>query len=80
LEKPEWADAIWTVPVLHAAQNFSLQDRDKGEHGEKNSEQCTDVKENRREGRYPIGHSGKQRQDPLLRANENLVDRLAQAR
>ena len=43
LEKPEWADPVRSVAILHSSENFSLQHRDKREQGEEHGEHRDNV-------------------------------------
>ena len=56
LEKAERPNAIRSVTILYAAENFSFEDGYKSKDGEKNTEQSGNVNENRRQDRYPIRH------------------------
>ena len=38
LEKPEWTDAIWSVTILDARENFSLHHRDEREERQEHAE------------------------------------------
>jgi hypothetical protein len=59
---------------LHAAEDLSFQDGNQGEDGEKNSEQSANVYQARNDLYDPIRRSGQEREEPLFRTDEDLVD------
>ncbi len=76
LEKPERADAVRSVAVLDARENFPLQHRDEREERHERAEDRGDIEETRSELDDPIGRIRQKREEPMLGANEDLVNTL----
>ena len=77
LKQAERTDAIGPEPVLDAGENFSLQHRDEGEEGEKDSEERDDIEQAGDDLPDPVRRTGEQREEPLLSNHENLVEKTA---
>ena len=80
LEKAEGTDAVGPETVLNSRENFSLEDRDESEKSQKNTEDRANVKKAGSNPLYPDRSATQEREDPLLRDNENLIERMAHPR
>ena len=74
LEKAEWPDAIWSITILDASEDFSFEHGHRREEREKKAEQRPDVDQCRYGLRHPIRRARDQREQPLLRVDEDLID------
>ncbi len=77
LKKPERPDAIWSVTILYAPKNFSLQHGNEREEREKYTEQRGDVDEAGCDLHQPVGRTCQRRKQRLFCANEDLVKKVA---
>src|SRR5437016_3674420 len=77
LKKTKRAHAIWSVAILNASENFSLQNRDERKEDEKNGEEAGDIDQGGNNLHDPLGSTGQGRKEMLFRANENLVEHVS---
>ena len=80
LKKPEWPNAIWSVAILHAPENFPFEHGNECKEREKDAEQRENINEARCELDHPVRRTREQRKEHLLCADENLVKKIVHLR